>query len=56
MEIPGQRVGHVVRLTRNVIEARDVAVETLVYAEQAEEVGGWRVAGGAALSLPEHGV
>ena len=56
MEIPGQRVGHVVRLARDVIEARDVAVESLVHAEQAEEVGGWRVTSGAALSLPERGV
>ena len=56
MEISGQRVGHVVRLACDVIEARDVAVEPLVHAEQAEEVGGWRVAGGAALTLPERGV
>ena len=56
MEIPGQRVGHVVRLARDVIEARDVAVEALVHSEEAEEVGGWRVAGGAAFSLPERGV
>ena len=53
MEIPGQRVGHMVRLARDVIEARDVAVEALVHSEEAEEVGGWRVAGGAAFPLPE---
>ena len=45
-----------VRLARDVIEARDVAVEALVHSEEAEEVGGWRVAGGAAILLPERGV
>ena len=53
MEVPGQGISHQVRLSREVVEARDVAVETLVDSKKAKQEGGHRVCGRVALPLPE---
>ena len=56
MKITREGVGHEVGAPRDIVKAGDVAMKTLVDAEQTEQEGRNGIGGSAPLSLPESGV